>query len=70
MFLYKTQFGSDPDRHHHAGHQGGGAEAFENAGNTLTAADIDMITDVPSEMNITEGLQLIWRLRRTRKRYR
>jgi len=35
---------------------------FENAGNTLTAADIDLITDVLSEMNVTEGLQLIWAL--------
>jgi len=56
MFLYKTQFGSDPIDIKAA------VPLFENAGNTLTAADIDMITDVLSEMNVTEGLQLIWAL--------
>jgi hypothetical protein len=61
MFLYKTQFGSDPIDIIMPAIKAA-VPLFENAGNTLTAADIDMITDVLSEMNVTEGLQLIWAL--------
>lgn len=61
MFVYKMQFGTDPIDIIMPAIKAA-VPLFESVGKTLTSTDIDMITDVLSEVNVTEGLQLIWAL--------
>ncbi len=61
MFVYKMQFGTDPIDIIMTAIKAA-VSLFESVGKTLTSTAIDMITDVLSELNVTEGLQLIWAL--------
>ena len=63
MFIYRTQFGNDPVDIIMPAIKAA-VPLFDNIGAEFTAADIDMLTDVLSEVNITEGLQMIWALAR------
>jgi hypothetical protein len=63
MFIYRTQFGNDPVDIIMPAIKAA-VPLFDNISGDFTAADIDMLTDVLSEINITEGLQMIWALAR------
>ena len=67
MLLYRTQFGADPIDIVMPAIKAA-IPLFERAGDELTEADLDMLTDVLSEINLTEGLQLIWSLARNADR--
>lgn len=61
MFVYRTQFGRDPLELVMPAIKAA-VPLFENAGQELTTADLDLLTDILAELNMTDGLQLIWAL--------
>lgn len=67
MLLYRTQFGSDPIDIVMPAIKAA-IPLFNRAGEEFTEADYDLLTDVLSEISLTEGLQLIWSLARNADR--
>ena len=63
MFVYRMQFGSDPIEVIMPAIKAA-IPLFDREGDDLTAADLDLITDILAELNVTEGLQLIWAIAR------
>ena len=67
MLLYRTQFGSDPIDIVMPAIKAA-IPLCNRAGEEFTEADYDLLTDVLSEISLTEGLQLIWSLARNADR--
>ena len=67
MLLYRTQFGSDPIDIVMPAIKAA-IPLFNRAGEEFSEADYDLLTDVLSEISLTEGLQLIWSLARNADR--
>lgn len=61
MFVYRTQFGRDPLELVMPAVKAA-IPLFDNAGKEFTTADLDLLTDILAELNMTDGLQLIWAL--------
>lgn len=59
MFKYRTQFGHDPIDVIMPAIKAA-IPLVEIDGGKLTIADLDLLTDILSELNFTEALQLIW----------
>ena len=67
MLLYRTQFGSDPIDIVMPAIKAA-IPLCNRAGEEFTEDDYDLLTDVLSEISLTEGLQLIWSLARNADR--
>ena len=63
MFLFKNQFGTDPIDLIMPAIKAA-VPLFGSLGKEMTEADFDLITDVLSELSVTDGLDLIWALAR------
>lgn len=61
MFKYKAQFGNDPIDVIMPAIKAA-IPLVEIEDGKLTLADLDLLTDILSELNFTEALQLIWAL--------
>lgn len=61
MFKYRTQFGHDPIDVIMPAVKAA-LPLVEIEGGKLTIADLDLLTDILGELNLTEALQLIWSL--------
>lgn len=61
MFKYKAQFGNDPIDVIMPSIKAA-IPLVEIEDGKLTLADLDLLTDILSELNFTEALQLIWAL--------
>lgn len=61
MFKYRTQFGHDPIDVIMPAIKAA-IPLVEIEGGKLTIADLDLLTDILGELNLTEALQLIWAL--------
>ena len=61
MFRYRTQFGHDPIDVIMPAIKAA-IPLIEIEGGKLTIADLDLLTDILGELDLTEALQLIWSL--------